>query len=49
MENNCGNMFKVNTKYRKSQKKIQMSATDQKVERGSFTVAVRCTSIQTTS
>ena len=23
MENNCGNMFKVNTKYRKSKKKFK--------------------------
>ena len=49
MENSYGNMFKVNTKYRKSTKKNQMSATDQKAERGSFAIAVRCTIIQTTS
>ena len=41
----CSKLMQTITK---STKKNQMSATDQKAERGSFTIAVRCTSIQTT-
>ena len=39
----------TSSKYRKKYQKNQMSAIDQKAERGSFTIAVRCTNIQTTS